>query len=230
MPLQPLLIATRNPGKMREYRGLLGDVPFDLVSLDDLGIEQEVEETGHTFRDNAVLKAQTYGALGGVLTLADDSGLEVDALGGQPGIYSSRYGREPAPPSVADAGSDEGPASDQDRVALLLRNLDGVPWERRTARFRCVLAIAAPPGCAELGTDRTELSTIVGSVAGMIQYEPRGSEGFGYDPVFYLPSYGMTMAQLPLDEKNRISHRAGAAGRAAKLLHSRAKSSAQRTQ
>ncbi len=221
MPRPLLLIATRNPGKMREYRGLLGSVPFDLVSLDDLGIRQEVEETGQTFRENAVLKAQTYGALGGVLTLADDSGLEVDALGGRPGIYSSRYGTDPAVTGRA-------PASDQDRAALLLRNLEGVPWERRTARFRCVLAIAAPPGSPVPGPDRTGLVAVVGAVAGMIQYEPQGSEGFGYDPVFYLPSYGMTMAQLPLEEKNRISHRAAAAGRAAKLLHSLGESMAER--
>ena len=120
------------------------------------------------------------------------------------------------------------PASDQDRVALLLRNLDGVPWERRTARFRCVLAIAAPPGSPVPGPDRAGLATVVGAVAGMIQYEPQGSEGFGYDPVFCLPSYGMTMAQLPLEEKNRISHRAAAAGRAAKLLHSLGESMAER--
>ena len=199
--LQRLLIATRNPGKMREYRQLLRDAPFELVSLDGLGIPDEVEETGDSFRENAVLKANTYGALGRILTLADDSGLEVDALGGEPGVYSSRYGGD----SIA---------TDQDRVALLLRNLDGVPWERRTARFRCVLAIATP---SESHLDQ-RLTLLVGSVAGMIQYEPVGDEGFGYDPVFYLPSFGKTMGQIPFADKNRISHRADAARKAAGVL------------
>ena len=250
MPQSALLIATRNPGKMREYRQLLRGIPFDLVSLDELRISQEVEETGQTFRENAVLKAGTYGALAGVLTLADDSGLEVDALGGRPGIYSSRYGAEPTPALLdkipehkkredkkredekpADSerrriegsrispSSNEGAMSDQDRVDLLLRNLEGVPWERRTARFRCVLAIAAPPDAAKPPPIKGGLAIVVGSVAGMIQYKPQGDEGFGYDPVFYLPSYGMTIAQLPLEEKNRISHRANATGRAMDLLN-----------
>ena len=199
--LPQLLIATRNPGKKREYRQLLRDVPYQLVSLDDLGIPDEVEETGDTFEENAVLKARTYGALGGILTLADDSGLEVDALGGEPGVFSSRYGGDPN-------------ITDQDRVALLLRNLESVPWARRTARFRCFLVVA-PPLVSLLDQS---LTLVVGSVAGMIQYEPQGDEGFGYDPVFYLPSYGKTMAQLPLKEKNRISHRADAARKAVAVL------------
>ena len=180
---------------------MLRDVPYELVSLDDLGIPEEVEETGDTFHENARLKARTYGALGGILTLADDSGLEVDALGGEPGVFSSRYGSDPN-------------ATDQDRLALLLRNLEGVRWEKRTARFRCVLAVA-PQLVSRLDQD---LTLVVGSVAGMIQYEPVGDEGFGYDPVFYLPSYGKTMGQLPLEEKNRISHRADAARKATAVL------------
>ena len=117
-----LLIATRNPGKVVEYRHLLRDVPVQLVSLDDLGIPDEVEETGETFRENAWLKAHTYSSLGGVLTLSDDSGLEVDALGGDPGVHSARYGGNAC-------------NSDEERVNLLLSNLDGVPWEKRTAVF-----------------------------------------------------------------------------------------------
>jgi len=191
-----LLIATRNPGKMREYRQLLRDAPFELVSLDDLGITEEVEETGQTFEENARLKACTYARLSGTLTLSDDSGLEVDALGGEPGIRSARYGGDPN-------------ATDQDRVRLLLSKLEGVPWERRTARFRCVIAISWPKGAE---------ASVVGSVAGMIQYRPEGNEGFGYDPVFYLPSYGQTMAQLSLAEKNRISHRSDAARKAVAAL------------
>ena len=224
MPQPKLLIATRNPGKMREYQQLLQDTPFELVSLDDLGITEEVEETGLTFEENATLKATTYGTLAGLLTLADDSGLEVDALGGAPGIHSARYG-EPSHPPIDKEGL--GVISDQDRVDLLLHNLEGVPWERRTARFRCVIAIVSPssPLCRGRSKDRSgqggakeDLTLVVGSVAGMIQYEPAGQEGFGYDPVFYLPSYGLTMAQLPLEEKDRISHRADAAGKAVAIL------------
>ena len=254
-----LLVATHNPGKLREYRGLLGNIPFELVSLDHLGIAEEVEETGSTFHENARLKASTYAALSGLLTLADDSGLEVDALGGDPGVHSARYGEEPPlnplgtstqpspgssplPPSKKSPQppfnkGGQGGLSDQDRVRLLLRNLEGVPWARRTARFRCVVAIATSPNPPLLKGGRGDLlpsrkqpvhephqvngfdiTLLVGSVAGMIQYDPVGQEGFGYDPVFYLPSYGLTMAQLPLQEKNRISHRANAAGKAVKVL------------
>jgi XTP/dITP diphosphohydrolase len=197
-----LLIATRNKGKVREYRQLLQDIPFELVSLDDLGINGEVEETGQTFEENAWLKARSYAILCGgkfqtcPYVLADDSGLEVDALHGGPGIRSSRYGSNPE-------------ASDRDRLELVLRKLEGVPWQRRTARFRCVITIVCPNG---------EGVAVVGAVAGMIQYGPQGSDGFGYDPIFYLPSYGQTMAQLPLEEKNRISHRADAARKAVVFL------------
>ena len=209
MPQPQLLIATGNPGKMREYRELLKGVPFQLVSLDDLGITDEVEETGLTFHENARLKTDAYAALSGLPTLADDSGLEVDALGGEPGIYSARYGGDHQ-------------ASDEDRVRLLLRNLAEVPWDRRTARFRCVIAISAPPSLPSPKAQHEAsdgLTYMVGSVAGMIQYKPEGDEGFGYDPVFYLPSYGQTIAQLPLAEKNRISHRADAARKAVALLN-----------
>ena len=138
---------------------MLRDVPYELVSLDDLGIPDEVDETGDTFEENAVLKARTYGALGEIMTLADDSGLEVDALGGEPGVFSSRYGEKSTLAPLYERGEQGGlyerrgqgvpPSyhmSDRDRVELLLRNLQGVPWERRTARFRCVLAIATPRG------------------------------------------------------------------------------------
>jgi XTP/dITP diphosphohydrolase len=239
MPPPRLLIATHNPGKMREYRHLLRDTAYQLQSLDDAGIAQDVEETGETFAENARIKAAAYTRLIiekspdlPLLVLADDSGLEVDALGGRPGVHSARYG---------------GPAcaTDQDRVRLLLSNLEGVPWEKRTARFRCVIAIAIPPsiwggnqGTASGGQippgpplreggmtgftlrERQEwsLKLVVGSVAGMIQYQPQGDQGFGYDPVFYLPSYRQTMAQLPLEDKNRISHRSDAAGKAVAVL------------
>lgn len=208
-----LLVATHNPGKMREYRGLLRGIPYDMVSLGDVGVTLEVEETGETFLDNAWLKARGYAAEAGMLTLADDSGLEVDALGGEPGVRSARYG----------GGACE---SDQDRVELLLRNLGETPWERRTARFRCVIAVARPPAAGDVPEfDKgrrsgagNDVASVVGSVAGMIQYDPVGDEGFGYDPVFYLPSFDRTMAQLPVEQKNRISHRSDAARRAVAVL------------
>ena len=198
-----LLVATSNPGKLHEYQGLLGDTPFRLVSLREVGITEEVEETGDTFAENAWLKASGYAQISGMLTLADDSGLEVDALGGEPGVRSARYGGDAC-------------RSDGERVELLLRNLDGVPWEKRTAQFRCVINVVRPPfggnGQLEL------LVSVVGSVAGMVQYEPVGEDGFGYDPVVYLPSFRRTVAQLSLNEKNCISHRGCAAGRAMAAL------------
>ncbi len=228
MPPPTLLIATGNPGKLREYAGLLRNAPFRLLSLADAGIKHEVEETGATFAENAWLKASEYAAISGMLTLADDSGLEVDALNGQPGVHSARYGPPPDAPNAC--------RSDADRLALLLRNLDDVPWPKRTARFRCVINIAqptdanqAPPQPPGENTSQTTspppggntrggvpklLISVVGAVAGMIQYAPQGNDGFGYDPVFFLPSYGATIAQLSLDQKNRISHRGNAAARA----------------
>ena len=201
MPSRTLLVATRNPGKMREYRQLLADYPGRLISLDDAGVRDEVEETGDTFRANAVLKATTYAQLSGHLTISDDSGLEVHALGGDPGVYSARYGGDAC-------------QTDADRVALLLHNLAEIPWEQRIARFYCCTAIADPDAGGQ-----PHVATVVGSIAGMIQYEPAGEHGFGYDPVFYLPSYRATMAQLPLAAKNRVSHRADAARKARRILN-----------
>lgn len=192
-----LVVATRNPGKMREYRELLADWPVQLISLDDAGVSGDVDETGDTFLANARLKASEYARLSNLPTISDDSGLEVHALGGDPGVYSARYGGDAC-------------RSDGDRVALLLNNLAGVLWDRRIARFRCVTAIAAPGGAV--------IGTFVGSVAGMIQFEPEGEHGFGYDPVFYLPSLGQTIAEAPLEIKNRISHRADAARKARTML------------
>ena len=188
---------------MREYRQLLREAPFELVSLEDLGITAEVEETGSTFHENARLKARSYAALSGMLTLADDSGLEVDALGGEPGVRSSRYGDSQA-------------ASDQDRVRLLLKKLAGVPWERRTARFRCVIAIATPAG---------EVEYAEGVFEGRIGYELRGDNGFGYDPIFVVAGREVTSAELPPDEKNAMSHRGQAAKKALQMLKARGQES-----
>jgi len=193
--MRKLLIATRNRGKVREYQELLQGLPLALTSLEAEGITLEPEETGETCAENAILKARAYAAASGLLTWADDSGLEVDALGGAPGVRSSRY---------AGAG-----ASDEDRYRLLLRHLEGVPWEKRTARFRCVVAIVEPGG---------RVHTAEGTCEGIIAFSPRGHNGFGYDPVFYLPDRQCTMAELNPAEKNRISHRARAARAARRIL------------
>lgn len=191
-----LLIATRNPGKVREYAELLEGLSLDLCGLADLGLESEVDETGQTFSANAQLKATVYCHASGLLTFADDSGLEVEVLGGAPGVFSARY-----------AGHG---ASDADRVRKLLAALEGVPWDKRGARFRCVIALAWPDG---------RLETFEGQCDGVIAFEPKGTNGFGFDPVFYMPEHGCTMAELPMDVKNRISHR----GRAAALAFERLK-------
>ena len=194
-----MLIATRNRGKLRELIELLGDIPYELVSLGDMGIHHDVDETGVTFEENATLKAETYCRLAGILTLADDSGLEVDALGGEPGARSARY-----------AGPD---ASDAERVKFLLGKMVGTNPETWTARFRCVIAIAEP------GRPTTLHS---GSCEGRLVSEPRGENGFGYDPVFEFPKIGLTMAELSNERKNSVSHRAEAARKAAEELRKRA--------
>lgn len=192
-----LLVATNNPGKVREYQALLKGLPLTLTLTYPAqeGIDIEVEETGSTFAQNARLKATAYARTSGLLTLADDSGLEVDALEGEPGTRSARY-----------AGQG---ASDEDRYRLLLSNMEGVPWQQRTARFRCVIAVARPQG---------EVHTAQGTCEGVIAFEPRGEHGFGYDPVFYVPEHGQTMAELEPEVKNRISHRARAAEGARRIL------------
>jgi len=190
-----LLLATNNQGKLREYKSLLQSLPFELVSLAEQGITTEVSEVGGSLEENAGLKATALAAESQLLTLADDSGLEVNALGGEPGQLSARYAGEGA--------------SDRDRIDYLLARLEGVPWEKRTARFRCVIAIATPEGEVELCS---------GECPGFITLEPRGEQGFGYDPVFYLPRLDKTMAELPLEIKNQVSHRGKAAKQACQLL------------
>lgn len=190
-----LLLATGNKAKVREYRSLLQSLPFELVSMAELGINTRVDEVGESLEENARLKAITIAGESQLLTLADDSGLEVDVLGGEPGRLSARYAGEGA--------------SDRDRVKYLLSRLKDVPSEKRSACFRCVIAIATPDGEVELCS---------GDCRGVITLEPRGEEGFGYDPIFYLPGLGKTMAELTLEEKNRLSHRGRAAREAIKLL------------
>lgn len=190
-----LLLATNNEGKIAEYRQLLADCGWELVTPRQIGLSLDVEETGTSYEENATLKALRFAVASGLYALADDSGLEVDALGGGPGPRSARYG---------GAG-----LSDMERVRLLLDELAGVPDERRTARFRAVIAIAAPDGTVRL---------CEGSVEGRIARQPQGENGFGYDPVFFLPDRGCTVAQLPPQVKNTISHRGVAARHACAVL------------
>jgi XTP/dITP diphosphohydrolase len=186
--LERLLVATHNRGKLREFSDLLAGLPFTLVSPEDLGLHLSVAESGDTYLENARLKAVAHAHASGLLTLADDSGLEVDALEGAPGVRSARYA----------------PGDDADRITSLLRTLAAtrVPAEAWTARFRCVIVVVDPAGRSW---------SAEGICEGHIIDTPRGSGGFGYDPIFYIPSHQCTMAELPPREKNRISHRARAA-------------------
>jgi XTP/dITP diphosphohydrolase len=190
-----LLLATNNKGKISEYKSLLRGIPYEIVTLAEQGITTEVAEVGGSFEENARLKASTPAKESGLLSLADDSGLEVDALGGEPGSLSHRYAGEGA--------------TDADRINYLLSRLKDIPEKERAARFRCVIAIAAPDGRVELCS---------GECRGVITREPEGNRGFGYDPIFYLPEFGKTMAELTLEEKNRVSHRAKAAKKAREIL------------
>lgn len=195
-----LLVATNNRGKLREYAELLRGIPFELTTLSEQGITEEVEETGSSLKQNALHKAKEYARLSGLTAMADDSGLEVDALGGEPGPLSHRY-----------AGDN---ASDKDRNDYLLAKLRNIPWDKRTARFRAVIAIATPDG---------KVKTAEGICEGIIAFDARGTGGFGYDPIFYLPELDKRMAELSLAEKNRISHRAKAAQKAKRILERLAK-------
>jgi len=190
-----LLLATNNQGKVHEYRSLLNNSAYELVTLAEEGITTVVDEVGESLEENARLKATALATESQLLALADDSGLEVDALGGEPGRLSARYAGEGA--------------SDNDRVSYLLSRLKDVPWPERSARFRCVIAIATPDG---------ELEFCSGECQGIIAFEPRGKHGFGYDPVFFLPQLDKTMAELPLEMKNQVSHRGQAARKASQVL------------
>lgn len=188
-----LLVATQNSGKVLEFRALLAPLDASVCFPSDIGLHIEVPEDGDTYADNASQKALAYAHASRLLALADDSGLEVDALDGAPGVHSARYAS----------------GHDADRVATLLAQLRGMPKEQRTARFRCVVVIASPNG---------EIHSAEGVCEGCITDRPVGRGGFGYDPVFFLPEHNCTMAQLSLEEKNRISHRARAVEAALPIL------------
>ena len=245
--MRKLVLATKNPGKAREMAEALAGVPYEIVCLADYPNAPDIEETGSTFAENAILKATAYAEFTGELTLADDSGLEVDALDGAPGVFSSRFA-----------------STDAERNAKLLELMKDVANDRRTARFRCVIAIATPPltnaghmvvppccggagggpkpcehttlpprcGGARGGPKPCEHTTLPpltkggpggvqtceGTIEGIIAREPKGTNGFGYDPIFYLPSLGKHMAELSPSEKNAISHRGKALEKAKRIL------------
>lgn len=190
-----LVLATRNRGKVKELQELLAGTGLDVVSLDSFHGIPEVVEDGDTFQANAVKKARQVAEATGEVTLSDDSGLEVDYLGGAPGVISARF-----------AGAEH---DDEANNRKLLDLLSGVPWEKRTGRFRCVVAIAVPGGKTE---------TVEGTCEGIITTEPRGDKGFGYDPLFFVPEYEKTFAELDAIEKNLISHRGKALTKALDVL------------
>jgi XTP/dITP diphosphohydrolase len=190
-----LLIATTSAGKLREWQGLLQDaeLPLELLTLRDVGINFDVDETGSTFRDNAVLKAEAYGSASGLLTLAEDSGLCVAALGGAPGVHSARW-----------EGDDY-----VHKNARLIQLLDGKHGAARACRYACVVVLRQPDGRKLFAR---------GECRGEIAMTPAGEGGFGYDPIFYIPRLRRTLAQVAIDEKDRISHRGRAAGRIRPIL------------
>jgi XTP/dITP diphosphohydrolase len=193
--MRALLLATTNHHKVDEFRVIFSTLPFTLFSLTDIQLDMDVEETGTTFLENAELKARAYAQTTGMLSLADDSGLEIDALGGAPGVYSARF-----------AGVD---TPYEERFRLILKHLQRLPQDQRTARFRCVISVAEPSGYCR---------SVEGVVEGVIANAPRGTNGFGYDPIFELPESGKTTAELTPEHKNRISHRGRAARKARELL------------
>ncbi len=182
-----IVVATRNMGKLKEIQAILSSLPVRLLSLQDFPDIPEIPEDGSTFAENAGHKARTVARMTGRLAIADDSGLTVDALQGRPGVYSSRY-----------AGDH---ATDEDRYRKLLKEMEAVPEEKRQGAFVCAVAVASPEGKEEI---------VQSEIRGSISFEPRGNHGFGYDPVFFIPEFGKTVAELEPELKNRISHRARA--------------------
>ncbi len=189
-----IVIATGNAGKMKEIKSIFNNLDYEVVSMKEEGIVADVDENGSTFEENALIKAREIAKLSGHIVLADDSGLEVDYLNKEPGIYSARYMGEDTPYSVKNAS--------------LIARMDGVEFEKRTARFVCAVAAVYPDG-KELVVRET--------MEGYIGYEEKGANGFGYDPIFYLKEFDKTSAEISLEEKNEISHR-GKAFRAIKAL------------
>lgn len=194
MSKKKLVFATGNQGKVNEFRQMLGD-EYEICSMKDLGIHVDIVEDGKTFEENAIIKAKAVMEATGEMVLADDSGFEVDCLNKEPGIYSARYMGEETPYAVKNAE--------------LLRRCEGVPEEKRDARFVCVIACAYPDGTVDTAT---------GVIEGKIAHEPKGENGFGYDPIFYLPERGCTTGEMLPEEKNAISHRGIAIRKMVKIL------------
>ncbi|ATP41347.1 non-canonical purine NTP pyrophosphatase [Solibacillus sp. R5-41] len=184
--MKQVVIATKNKGKAKDFEALFQPFGYEVVTMFDVAPDLEIEETGTTFEDNAILKAETLANLLGKIVIADDSGLAIDALNGEPGVYSARYA---------------GDHDDEANMVKVLANMKDVPEEARTARFCCALAIAGP---------NMETKTVFGTCEGVIAEEKRGTNGFGYDPIFYVPALQRHMAELSADEKGAISHRGNA--------------------
>ncbi|MCQ2540370.1 MAG: XTP/dITP diphosphatase [Acetatifactor sp.] len=189
--MKRIIFATGNAGKVREIKAILGDLGMEILSMKEAGIKVEPEENGATYEENALIKARAVAALCDDIVMADDSGLEIDYLNKEPGVYSARYMGEDTPYSIKNAN--------------LIERLNGVPDEQRTARFVCAIAAVLPDG-RELTTRAT--------IEGRIDYEEKGEGGFGYDPIFYVPEFGKTTAELTAEEKNQVSHR----GKALQLM------------
>lgn len=196
MEPEKIIFATGNKGKMKEIREIMSNISDKIYSLKEAGIEADIDENGTTFEENAIIKAKTICQMTGQLVLADDSGLEVDYMNGEPGVYSARYLGEDTPYSVKNA--------------TIIKNLKNAKGSERSARFVCVIAAAFPDG---------RVITAKGVIEGLIGYEEKGDNGFGYDPIFYVPEYDMTTAQMNSEQKNQISHR----GKALRLIKEKLK-------
>ncbi len=189
--MRNIIVATKNKGKYHEIKEILTDMPFNVLSMEDMNLDIDIVENGNTFEENSLIKAREVCKLTGDIVIADDSGLEIAYLNGRPGIHSSRFGGENT--------------TDEERNRKLLTILEKVPFEKRKARFVCVIAVVYPEG---------NYFTVKGTCDGYIDFEPKGKNGFGYDPIFYVPEYDMTTAQMEPKEKHKISHR----GKALKLM------------
>ena len=196
--MDKIIFATGNAGKMKEVREILKDLNVEVLSMKEAGIQADVEENGKTFQENAVIKAREIMKISGEVVLADDSGLEIDYLNKEPGIYSARYMGEDTSYRIKNGN--------------LIERLQGVPDEKRTARFVCAIAAAFPDGSVE---------TTEGTIEGKIGYEEKGENGFGYDPIFYVPEFGCTTAELTGEQKNQISHRGKALEAMKEILRKR---------
>ncbi|MED3662013.1 XTP/dITP diphosphatase [Ureibacillus sp. FSL K6-8385] len=192
--MKQVVIATKNKGKAKDFEAIFKPLDYEVVTMLDIASDMEIEETGSTFEENAIIKAETLSKALGKIVIADDSGLEVDALGGEPGVFSARYA---------------GDHDDEANIQKVLEKLIGVPDEERTARFVCAIAISGPD---------IETKTFRGTCEGKILHEKRGTNGFGYDPIFYVPELGRTMAELTPEEKGAISHRGNAIRKLTKEL------------